>query len=75
MSKANKNKESDVILLVLTILGVIFLIAAISRIAKDLRPNRGHGIISKEGQELLRNETALDKALNSLDEIGQVKVH
>jgi hypothetical protein len=54
-------------MVVLTVIGVLFLLSLIMKIAKDIKKNTSTEIISKEGFEILKDETKRTKLREAVD--------
>jgi hypothetical protein len=67
MNSTAKSSETNILMVVLTVIGVLFLLSLIMKIAKDIKKNTSTEIISKEGFEILKDETKRTKLREAVD--------
>ncbi len=63
-----ENKEKNIFLIILTIIGVALVVAIISKIIRDLKNNSSSELISEEGKKILNDPAKRAILRDAIDE-------
>ncbi len=71
MKSSSQTSESNFLMGILAIIGVLFIVSLIVKLAKDFQKNTSTEIISKEGIEILRDNSKRVKLRDAVDQYHQ----
>lgn len=70
MSKVNKSND-NILLVVLTVLGVLIIVGLISKLWKDIKENTASDIVSDQGKKILGNPTKRENLRKAVEHYHQ----